>query len=406
MRFSTSFIALAAPFLVSALPLKRTASANDILVLQFANVLEQLETQFYTQALQTFQETDFISAGFSSAQVAIQQFTAIQIDESTHTSVLESTLQSLGSSTISGCQFNFESVLTDVTTMVATARIVENLGVSAYLGAAHLLDDPVLLTAAGSILTVEARHQTILNVLSGGTAIPQAFDVAFSPSEVLAVASPFISGCSVGVPANPTLSVTNTGVVAPGTSLTFSSTAINGSTDNFFCQMMLGGAPFSIALPFSQCVVPQGVNGPVALFITSDGQPLANNIRDQATNSIVAGPTMAYIDTVPEMLGSLARPSGGSSDSSSSGSSTASASAVTSSSVTTITPDQASSIIASAQPTGTLTVSAAAATATAASGNNNAASGSTSVVLAPGGPNMYTGPSSDGSVTILGWSSV
>ena len=83
--------------------------------------------------------------------------------------------------------------------MAATARVVENLGVAAYLGAAHLVDDPVLLTAAGSILTVEARHQTILNVLSNGVSIPQAFDLAFNPNEVLAIAGAFISGCDLGI---------------------------------------------------------------------------------------------------------------------------------------------------------------------------------------------------------------
>ena len=71
--------------------------------------------------------------------------------------------------------------------------------------------------------------------------------------------------------------------------------------------MLVGGAPFSIALPFSQCVVPDGINGPVAIFITSDAQPLNNNIRDQATDKIIAGPTMAFIDTSPEMISSLAR---------------------------------------------------------------------------------------------------
>lgn len=115
--------------------------------------------------------------------------------------------------------------------MAAVARLVENVGVTAYLGAANLITDPVLLTAAGSILTVEARHQTILNVLSAGTAIPQAFDFAFTPSEVLSLAGPFIFGCDLGIDANPPLSVTNTGKVDAGTLLTFSSTAINGSTD-------------------------------------------------------------------------------------------------------------------------------------------------------------------------------
>lgn len=89
--------------------------------------------------------------------------------------------------------------------MAATARVVENLGVSAYLGGATLLTDPVLLDAAGTILTVEARHQTILNLASGtGSSIPSAFDIPFTPSEVLAVASPFISGCDLGIPGMPT----------------------------------------------------------------------------------------------------------------------------------------------------------------------------------------------------------
>lgn len=83
--------------------------------------------------------------------------------------------------------------------MAATARVVENVGVAAYLGAAHLIDDPVLLTDAGSILTIEARHQTILNVLSNGVSIPQAFDIALLPNEVLAIAGQFISNCEVGV---------------------------------------------------------------------------------------------------------------------------------------------------------------------------------------------------------------
>jgi hypothetical protein len=83
--------------------------------------------------------------------------------------------------------------------MVSTARVVENVGVGAYLGGATLLNDPVLLDAAASILTVEARHQTILNVLDLGSAIPQSFDIALAPEEVLAIAGGFVSGCTLPV---------------------------------------------------------------------------------------------------------------------------------------------------------------------------------------------------------------
>ena len=76
--------------------------------------------------------------------------------------------------------------------------------------------------------------------------------------------------------------------------------------------MMVGGASFSITLPYEQCVVPSGINGPVALYVTSDSQPLANNIRDQATNSVVAGPTMAFIDTQKQLLSQLALAASGS----------------------------------------------------------------------------------------------
>ncbi|OBZ71829.1 hypothetical protein A0H81_08226 [Grifola frondosa] len=440
MHSFASLLALAAPFLAYGAPLRRqTSSSTDILVLreylshiityrmqndtiillsEFAEVLEQFESQFYSQALSTFQDSDFISAGFVDAQVPIEQFVSIQIDESSHASTLEVAIESLGASSISGCQFDFTSVLVDVSTMAATARVVENLGVSAYLGAASLISDPVLLTAAASIMTIEARHQTILNILTAGTAIPQAYDIAFTPSEVLAIASTFISGCDIGITANPTLSTTNTGSVQPGTQLSFASPALNSSTSTagFFCQMLVGGAPSSISLPFDNCVVPTGINGPVAIFITVDDQALINNVRDRAEIDIIAGPTMAFIDTDPQLLSQLAL-AGSQSD-------------VASTSTETISPNQASSILSSAAAASTIATStdtsaaasttdmssasatdsasasstdSASASAPTSGTSNDASASSTSVVQSAGGPNLYTGPSADGSVTVNGW---
>ncbi|KAL5508543.1 hypothetical protein ACEPAH_6162 [Sanghuangporus vaninii] len=383
---------------VAGLPVqRRTDNATDnsanLLVLKFANVLEQLETEFYSQALQKFQTSDFTAAGFSDASVPIQQFTNIQSDESTHTTVLESTIQSLGDSAISGCSFDFSSVLTDVATMAPVARLVENVGVGAYLGAAHLVTDPIILTDAASIVTVEARHQTILNVLNGGTAIPAAFDLPLLPQEVLAIAGSFISGCSVGIDALPSLTVTNTGTIAAGTTLSFNFDAQSSISDTstLSCQMLAGGMPFSLSLPFDACVVPSGLEGPVAIYVTNDTQPLANNPRDRFTGNIVAGPTMAFLDGAPETLSNLAKSGSAVSGGDVSGSATDTAS--TEISTSTISPDEASSILASASATGTASDSSATGTA---EGENSI----------PSSANTTTGPSSDGAIDVDGWTFV
>ncbi|KAG8700512.1 hypothetical protein FRC08_004656 [Ceratobasidium sp. 394] len=307
MRFQSLFV-LSTPLLALAAPMKypRAASANDITVLKFANVLEQLETEFYKQALAKFKESDFTSAGFVAASVPVEQFNQIAVDEATHTSTLASVLQSLGQAPVSGCKFDFSSALTDVKTMAAVARVVENVGVSAYLGGAALVDDRQLLVAAATILTDEARHQTVLNMLNGGVAIPAAFDVALAPSQVLAIAGGFISGCDLGIPANPALKVTNTGALAPGTTVTFDSPALAGQDrSKLSCQMMTGGAPFAVSFPIDQCVVPQGLEGPVYIYITNTTQPLLNSQQNQNVASIVAGPTAGFIDTRQESISAL-----------------------------------------------------------------------------------------------------
>ncbi|EJD54009.1 hypothetical protein AURDEDRAFT_110664 [Auricularia subglabra TFB-10046 SS5] len=300
MRTTTSLIALSAPLLASAAPLfSRGASDTDILVFKFAHVLEQLETQFYQQAIAKFKVEDFLAAGYSSAEVAVEQLQTIVADEAAHTSTLEAAIKSFGAEPLTTCQFNFDSVLTDVATTMTVARVVEMTGVGAYLGGAGLLDDPRFITTAATILTIEARHSTILNSLNGGVAVPQAFDIPLAPEQVLAIAGSFISGCDLGIPANPSLAVTNTGPIAAGTLLQFQSDAIKNwdPTCPLFCNMIVGGAVNSITLPIEQCVVPAGVNGPVALMVTSDPQPLlASDIIDQSKKNIVAGPTIAFLD--------------------------------------------------------------------------------------------------------------
>lgn len=189
--------------------------------------------------------------------------------------------------------------------MASVARVVEAAGVGAYLGGSILIDDKNTLVAAASILTIEARHQSFLNILNGANAIPQPFDIPLTPSQVLALAGGFIQGCdALGIPANQPLQITNPDPPQPGTALNFSSPALDNAGDQqLSCQMITGFNTTALSFPLSECIVPQGINGPVAIFITNETQPL---LVGKDSNSIVAGPTIAFVDE-PDLLGALAR---------------------------------------------------------------------------------------------------
>jgi hypothetical protein len=212
----------------------------------------------------------------------------------------------LGAKPVEGCKLDFGAALDSVTSVAATARVVENVGVSAFLGAAHLIEDPSILTAAATILTVEARHQTVLNIFSGsGHAIPNAFDMGLKPNEVLAIAGGFVSGCDLGVgPALPALAITAGGTI--GSKLEFSGAELNATSS---CHILAGGMAFSYVQPADNCMVPEALNlnGPMAVFITSDDQPLANNPRDRASNKVVAGPALVFVDPNAQAVPALVR---------------------------------------------------------------------------------------------------
>lgn len=312
MRFSTIVASLALPLAACAAPIRRqtpTVSPTDILVLQFAHVLELLEADFYQQALDKFDDNDFLQAGISIPDVARQNFQGILEHELAHAAFLEEALSAVGGRPVEGCVFNFDPVLTDVATMAVVARVVEAVGVGAYAGASILVEDKNILLAAATILTIEARHQSVLNTINGATSVPSAFDIALTPPQVLALAGSFISGCSFPeIQANTPLAITNDGVVQPGTRLTFDFDGLaQVDPSTLSCQMVVGGQATALSFPIQDCVVPEGINGPVAIFITQDPQPLATDLTIQNADAIVAGPTIAFIDTIPDALGALVR---------------------------------------------------------------------------------------------------
>jgi len=183
--------------------------------------------------------------------------------------------------------------------MVATAAILENVGVSAYLGAAAIISDGSILTTAGSILTVEARHQTFVRAATGAVAVPQAFDTPLSPRQVFSLAAPFITSCPDGsnlvLQAFPTLTMApgqNAQAVTAGSTVQLQSDAAAGATH---CAFTAGGIPGGTAFTeFNQatgCVVPQGLAGIVYVNLASAG-PLNGVLTDDI---IVAGPMIMQV---------------------------------------------------------------------------------------------------------------
>jgi len=305
MRFSSAIaLACSLPLVVKAAPVHttRALAQSDSLVLKFAEVLNELESKFYTAALAKFQDSDFTAAGFAITDVPKEIFKTIQSDEQSHIDFLSGALKANNDDTISGCKFDFSSVLTDVKTMSTVARVVEQVGVSAFLGAAELVSDRSILGSAATILTTESRHQSLLNILNGGMAIPQAFDQALTPQQVLALAAPFISGCDLGIPPNLPVKITNQ--ATPGNKLVFDLKGVEGN--QLFCQIMLPGQPTAFPQPVDNCVIPDGVpDGPLFIFITDDMQPLASNVVIQNAAEIKAGPAIVFVDQQPNALGDL-----------------------------------------------------------------------------------------------------
>jgi rubrerythrin len=160
---------------------------SDLDVLNYALTLEHLEYSFYRDGIGLFTFGDD-----GSGQSIDTNFAAIRDHEGAHVETLASVITSLGGTPVEEATYDFGEAYTDPMAFMATAAALENTGVSAYDGAAQFLTDADLLTAAGSIVAVEARHASYLNQLTGVLPFPAAFETPLTMDEVLEIAGPFI----------------------------------------------------------------------------------------------------------------------------------------------------------------------------------------------------------------------
>lgn len=156
-------------------------------VLNYALTLEYLEAEFYRQG-------NAANLVDGKAATYLQK---IQTDEETHVMVLTDTIKKLGGSPVAAPKVDFGQAYADKASYLGAAYTFENLGVSAYLGAApSLFGEKDLLSAAASIFGVEARHAAILGVLldkpAEGGVYMGATETPKSRQAVLQAAAPFI----------------------------------------------------------------------------------------------------------------------------------------------------------------------------------------------------------------------
>ncbi|ROT43071.1 twin-arginine translocation pathway signal [Sodiomyces alkalinus F11] len=275
----------------------RQSGLTDIDILQFALTLEWLEGVFYQQGFARFPPEDFAALGLSPQEIA--DLRKVGETEFDHASFLQSAIAQAGFQPVQPCNYNFG--FTDAAGMVATALVLESVGVSAYLGAASLVADAGILTAAGSILTVEARHQTFLRAATRQIAIPQPFDTPLGPRAVFSLAAPFFESCPEGsnllVEPFPALAMAdpaaNPAAVAIGSVVRLQSEA---APQAVACGFTTGGLPGGTTFsPFDAatggCEVPQHISGVVYVSLTSEA-PLNGVLTDEIT---LAGPMVLTI---------------------------------------------------------------------------------------------------------------
>ncbi|KAI8964899.1 ferritin-like domain-containing protein [Daldinia sp. FL1419] len=265
----------------------------DVDILQFALTLEWLEASFYQQGFAKFSDDQFTALGLNAIQ--LNDLKGIGSSEQSHVGFLQSSIAQAGVQPVQPCEYDFG--FTDAAGMVATASILENVGISAYLGAAPLVSDGKILSAAASILTIEARHQSFVRVASGVAASPSPFDTPLGPKAVFSLAAPFIKSCPAGsnliLTAFPTLTMTSPAPVAgvmalaEGTMLNFQSDA---ASDAKFCgftnSAAPGGTAFTAFDAAQGCALPPNLAGTVYVTLTNAAAP-DGVITDDIT---IAGP--------------------------------------------------------------------------------------------------------------------
>ncbi len=162
--------------------------SGDIGILNYAYALEQLEAAFYTQVVAT------PYSGIPA--IELTYLTEIRDHEVAHREFFKA---ALGDKAIKGLTPDFSSInFKDRASVLGAAKAFEDLGVTAYDGVGYLIQTPAYLSIAGAIVSVEARHASLianlLNVSFVGSDQVDAngLNISNKPSVVLKTANTYL----------------------------------------------------------------------------------------------------------------------------------------------------------------------------------------------------------------------
>jgi rubrerythrin len=171
---------------VAAGPLLRKAfaqsSSGDIDILNYALTLEYLEAAFYEGAAKT--------PGLSSEVAGYVK--TFGDEEQQHVEALMTTIKDMGGTPVKAPAVDFGDAFTSADKLIPLAITFEDTGVSAYNGAAPMLESKDLLATAGGIVQVEARHAATIRFAAGEDPAPDAFDPTLTMDEVLKAVQPYV----------------------------------------------------------------------------------------------------------------------------------------------------------------------------------------------------------------------
>lgn len=156
---------------------------GDVEILNFALTLEYLEAAYYTQGLKQV-------SGLPGEVKSLA--TEIRDNENEHVDALAATIEDLGGTPVQAPGVDFGDAFSSQDAFLELAQTLEDTGVSAYNGAAPMIQSPDVLGAAGGIVQVEARHAAAIRSLNGQPISESAFDEALEMQAVLDAVDPFV----------------------------------------------------------------------------------------------------------------------------------------------------------------------------------------------------------------------